>query len=113
MIYELEEKDFYIPSLTIQPLVENAIKHGISVKEEGGKVILKTEKINDEIIISIIDDGVGFTTAHEFVDTETHIGLQNVKYRLKYFLESDLIISSSEQGTKIIIKIKDRKRGGK
>lgn len=60
--YDIRIKDFFIPSLTIQPLVENAVKHGICEKESGGTLTLRTREVSDSIIIEIIDDGKGFDT---------------------------------------------------
>ncbi|MCX7883506.1 MAG: histidine kinase [Caloramator sp.] len=53
-------KSYRIPNMVIQPIVENAIIHGITPKREGGKVGIYAEKHNDNIIISIIDNGNGF-----------------------------------------------------
>lgn len=109
MVYDIQEKDFNIPSLTIQPLVENAIKHGISEKEDNGTVILKTEKIDKAIKISIIDDGVGFTINQTNNDGKTHVGLQNVKSRLHYLMSAEMSIDSNSEGTKVEIIINNPK----
>lgn len=109
MIYDIQEKDFYIPSLTIQPLVENAIKHGITVKEEGGTVILRSCKVDDKIKISIIDDGVGFNFDEHIEDSKAHIGLMNVKTRIHYLLSAEMNIKSSKNGTTIEIIIDNSK----
>lgn len=106
MYYDIKESNFNIPSLTIQPLIENAIKHGISVKEEGGTVILRTEKVDKGIKISIIDDGVGFSVDKDLNDNKTHIGLLNVKNRLIFLADADFNIESNENGTKIEILIR-------
>lgn len=111
--YDLKEKDFSIPSLTIQPLVENAIKHGVSVKENGGIVKIITECIDRDVIISIIDDGIGFNIEKQKEDKKTHIGITNVKNRLNYLIDSDFLIESSENGTKVRIILKNVKKGKK
>lgn len=111
MIYDIQEKDFYVPSLTIQPLVENAIKHGITVKEEGGTVVLQTKRVDNNIIISIIDDGVGFEVEGKRDESKTHIGLSNVKNRLNYLVDANMEIKSSDKGTNIQIILKNVKKG--
>lgn len=110
VVYDFEETNFDVPSLTLQPLVENAIKHGISLKENGGTVALKTERIDNDILISIIDDGVGFDVDKQLDDGRTHIGLTNVKHRLSYFMDSEFNVESSSLGTTIKILLKNIKK---
>jgi LytS/YehU family sensor histidine kinase len=108
MIYDIQERNFMIPSLTIQPLVENAIKHGISAKEENGTIILKTEKIGKKIKISIIDDGIGFVVGEHDKDGKTHVGINNVKTRLYYLLSAEMNIQSDSNGTKVEVIINNK-----
>ena len=60
MVYEIPDVDFPIPLLTIQPIVENAILHGIKPKVGGGTVSLKLEELPDHWQVTVTDDGVGF-----------------------------------------------------
>lgn len=110
VVYDFEETNFDVPSLTLQPLVENAIKHGISLKENGGTVTLKTERVDNDILISIIDDGIGFDVDKQLDDGRTHIGLPNVKHRLSYFMDSEFNVESSSLGTTIKILLKNIKK---
>ena len=57
--YEIECDDFYIPALSVQPLVENAVRHGIGTYEQGGTVRINTYRKGGKIIIEVIDDGSG------------------------------------------------------
>ena len=59
IIYDIQTSDFYLPNLSIQPLVENAIKHGVSKKRGGGTVTISSYEDDLNYIISIIDTGVG------------------------------------------------------
>ena len=61
--YDIDVMDFEVPPLSIQPLVENAIKHGIHKKSGPGKVTVKTREEENEYIVEVIDDGVGFDTS--------------------------------------------------
>ena len=61
--YDIDTMDFEVPPLSIQPLVENAIKHGIHKKSGPGKVIVKTREEENDFIVEVIDDGVGFDTS--------------------------------------------------
>lgn len=108
VVYDIQEKDFYIPSLTIQPLVENAVKHGICSREEGGTVTVHTHREGDLIIVKIQDDGVGFDM--DKLDKIEDIGLKNVRSRLMHIVNGKLEIESRENvGTTATITINDRK----
>jgi hypothetical protein len=60
IVYELEAEDFLLPPLIIEPLVENAVKHGIEPKAEGGTVWVRSYPFEDGYMIMVEDDGVGF-----------------------------------------------------
>ena len=96
VVYDIGPDDFTVPPLTIQPLVENAIKHGVSVKEEGGTVTLSTEKSEGGgVLLKVVDDGVGFDTARSAGDSKsTHIGILNVRQRLEIMCGATLTVSS-------------------
>lgn len=109
VIYDIQENNFFLPPLTIQPIVENAVKHGLFNKDGGGTVTLHTRRENDNIIIEVTDDGVGFDpdAPYEYDVHHAHIGLINVKSRLEKMLKGEMIINSAvNEGTtvKIIIK---------
>lgn len=63
VVYDIETDAFLIPSLLLQPLVENAVCHGILKKESGGTVLLRVRRLSTEIMIQVCDDGAGFDTA--------------------------------------------------
>ena len=82
VVCNIEEKDFCIPALTLQPLVENSVKHGICPKEDGGTISISTQKDADGYVILISDNGVGFEVSDiKTVDRDgnKHVGLINVK----------------------------------
>jgi len=62
--YDLKITDFKLPTLTLQPLVENAIRYGVSKLPNGGTIRIHTDCIQDEIRISVTDDGAGPDSAH-------------------------------------------------
>lgn len=66
VIYNLSNVDFKLPTLTVQILVENAIKHGITPKVGGGRVIISTNEMDDAYEIIVEDDGVGFDFSNPF-----------------------------------------------
>ena len=93
--YDIEATDFLIPSLTVQPLVENAVKHGVGMKEDGGTVTITTKEFDDRYEVIVSDDGVGFDTAKKTNDGRTHIGMENVRNRLKTMCNAVLNIEST------------------
>lgn len=116
--------DINMPPLILQPLVENACIHGIGDLEEGGIIRIITQRIADEVEITIEDDGVGMEK--EYIEQvlnntneedlfkkpkkshTTGIGLANVVHRLRLYTQnpnSIEIISEKHKGTKIIIHL--------
>lgn len=76
--------DVVVPSMLLQPLVENSIKHGLSPKVGYGCITIRSTRQNGHAIIDVIDDGVGVATAHaDRVKTGSGIGLRNVNERLR------------------------------
>lgn len=107
VLYQLETTDFLVPPISIQPLVENAIKHGVFPKRDGGTVTIVTAHGSDGIIIRIIDDGVGFHPSEAAKDTS--IGLTNLTYRLKILCDAAVEIESRiNEGTTVTIRIPER-----
>lgn len=79
----IEETNFQVPQLSIQPFVENAVKHGVCKKPKGGKVTIRAWEQEDMWCVWVSDDGVGFDTAILRDDNEMSAGIRNVMYRLK------------------------------
>jgi two-component system LytT family sensor kinase len=79
--------DVMVPSMLLQPLVENSIKHGLASRVEGGSVFLRSQLVNSSLVIEVEDDGVGMASA-QFLERPTGlggngIGMANVAERLK------------------------------
>lgn len=83
---------FSLPPLVLQPLVENAIKHGLTPKAEGGTITLTTERKGDIILITVADDGVGFSG--NALEKKSSVGLKNVRFRLQQLVGGDMNIES-------------------
>ena len=97
-------KNISIPSLIIQPLVENSIKHGLLKKREGGFVNIIARKENKGCLITIEDNGIGID--QKIIDNlddriDKNIGLKNVHNRIKLIYGKGLIVEKLETGTKI------------
>ncbi len=110
-IYILKEKDFEIPVLTLQPIVENAVKHGVGNKKGGGTVTISTDSDDDNTIITVKDDGAGISAKSIddiplSNDGKSHVGLTNVKERIEIITGGSLSFESEEgKGTVVTIKI--------
>ena len=88
-----------LPSMLLQPLVENAIKHGLEPKVEGGSITLRAERDGELLKLSIIDTGVGFTGA-----TSGGIGLKNVRERVEKLFDGKgvmIIEENHPSGTRV------------
>ena len=104
--FDIRANDFEIPSLTLQPLVENAVKHGICKKAEGGTIIIRSTETDKEYLVEVIDDGVGFDPNVPPDDGRVHVGLTNVQNRLKNMVNGKLeVYSKINEGTRMSIRI--------
>jgi sensor histidine kinase YesM len=104
--YDIEDSDFELPALTIQPMVENAIKHGIRGKQDG-LVEVVTEKIDGFHKIVIRDNGKGFDSDKP-INEEEHIGLANVKSRVEKRCNGTFTIKSKQdEGCEVTILIQE------
>lgn len=107
VIYQIKTEDFLIPPLTLQPLVENAVQHGILNRKNGGTVIICTEETDEHAVVTVADNGVGIENAkgRPSLGEHSHIGISNVRSRLEEMVEGSLEIESSSQGTTVTIRI--------
>ena len=103
--FEMNSDDFHIPALTIQPIVENAIKHGLMKLPRGGTIHVVAYETDTDYCISVVDDGVGFDTG-VLIDERKHVGLRNIRERLKVMVNGKLEIESTiGVGTKVLVTI--------
>jgi two-component system sensor histidine kinase LytS len=89
-----------IPLLSLEPLVENAVKHGVAARTEGGTVRLRVWRDGELLRVAVSDTGCGFG---EKAATGGGVGLDNVRQRLRlcYGPEADLVIASSAAGATV------------
>lgn len=105
--YNIEHRNFLIPPLTLQPLVENAVRHGLD--PDGGqlKIIIQTHQTINGSVIIVSDNGPGFDTANAF---ESAGALSNIKQRLEMMCKGTLKIDSTEdKGTTVTIFVPIKK----
>ena len=95
-----------IPSVLIQPLVENSIKHGISPLIDGGKITLSIQTTANQLNISITDTGVGLQNGSKESALKKGIGLSNTHERLVKMYDSGLqLISKEPRGLEVRFSI--------
>jgi two-component system LytT family sensor kinase len=105
---EADTLDVMVPSMILQPLLENAIRHGIGPKIEGGTITLRATHSKGHLIIEVIDDGVGIPEERRHGILESGIGISNVHERLKVLYGQDSsmkIKSQAGKGTVIRLEI--------
>ncbi len=105
---EAETMDMLIPSMLLQPLVENSIKHGLSGKVEGGTITLEAKRVDGRLHIVVADDGAGISQEKLASLLNRGIGVHNVTERLKVLFGTDYrmwIDSNPGQGTRIEIEV--------
>jgi two-component system LytT family sensor kinase len=99
--------DLLVPSMLLQPLVENSIRHGLSGKLEGGMISIRSQAENGRIRVTVEDDGVGIPEARLATLLEQGIGISNVNERLKVLFGDDYrmyVDSKPDAGTRIEIE---------
>ena len=90
---------FRIPPLTLQPIVENAVKHGLSSTKEPLHVFVLTRKTETASEIIVEDDGKGYAPTD---DNEPHIALNNIRNRLEMMCKGNLEIKPREEGGTLV-----------
>lgn len=104
--YDIKCSSFSLPILTVQPLVENAVKHGVSKKRGGGTVRVTAEEKDDCFEIAVLDTGAGFDPAHAPRDGKSHVGIESVRRRLQTMCGGTLAITSEPgKGTTATVRI--------
>ena len=105
IVYDVAATEFVLPALSVQPLVENAIKHGLMRLESGGTVVIRSFETPTHFCVEVKDDGVGFDPTLP-LDEKKHVGLRNIRGRLKAMVDGDLILESKPgSGTKAVVMI--------
>ncbi len=106
VVFVTPHTDFMIPPMTLQMIVENAIKHGITQKEDGGTVTVSTSELEGFHRITVSDDGVGFDTEAPMDPSRNHIGMANVTARLRDMMDGTFEVKSKiGAGTTAIVLI--------
>ena len=94
--YDIQCESFVLPNLTLQPIVENAVRHGVRGNADGrGEVVIATRETPDRYEITVKDNGPGFDPEKQPKDQgSSHVGIQNVRQRLAQMCGGELKIES-------------------
>lgn len=109
IVYDIQSDKFALPPLSVQPYVENAIKHGVCKKVGGGTVTIKSFDTDEFYVVQISDDGIGFDVGA--VKGKRGIGIKNAGYRLESLTGAKIEINSVPMaGTDVNILIPKKRR---
>jgi signal transduction histidine kinase len=107
--YDIQVSGFRLPALSLQPIVENAVRYGIMQRENGGTVKISSEERDTDFLITVADDGVGYDVLEPKADGRTHVGIANVRKRIEMMCGGSLEIRSTPgSGTVATISIPKR-----
>ncbi|MDO4797661.1 MAG: histidine kinase [Coriobacteriales bacterium] len=104
--YEIDAQttDFLVPALSVQTLTENAVKHGLGGRESGGKVTVRTYERDNEFVVVVEDDGIGFDPNE--LDEAAGIGISNTRERVSAMCGGSLEITSEPgRGATAVMRI--------
>ncbi|MBQ8945852.1 MAG: histidine kinase [Lachnospiraceae bacterium] len=104
--YDINCTSFNVPALSVQPMVENAIKHGICKLKSGGTVRISSFEEDRFYCVTVIDDGIGFDVRDTADDDRRHLGIENTRYRIQEMTGGSLdIVSTPGEGTTVTVRI--------
>jgi two-component system LytT family sensor kinase len=108
--FDAASLDVMVPSMLLQPLVENSIKHGLSPKVEGGSIFLRSRVADSQVVIEVEDDGVGMQAPRAVENTDWHgtgIGMANISERLQVLYgDTARMTVDSHEGKGTLVRIR-------
>lgn len=109
--YDIQERDFCLPCLSLQPIVENAVKHGICKKENGGTIRIAARREGENVYLTVSDDGVGFDMEKVQEMSDRHVGMKNVENRIRNMCGGHMETTSTVGvGTEVVMVLPYQKR---
>ncbi|HTM97149.1 MAG TPA: histidine kinase [Pedobacter sp.] len=108
--YEMDIKpdvdlNIEIPSMLLQPLVENAVKHGIAGEGKRGKIIISFTRIDEDLILQIKDNGKGFDTSKTYVGYGLQLSKNRVKLLNSMYKENELFLAINADANGTVVKV--------
>lgn len=93
--FDVATTAFRLPPLSLQALAENAVRHGVAKREEGGCVRIVVREESDAFTVAVHDDGVGFDVARAADDERLRVGIANVRTRMEALMGGTLLVESA------------------
>lgn len=104
--FDVRATAFSLPPLSLQALAENAVRHGVTKREEGGRVRVSSAEEPDAFVVTVADDGVGFEPDAARLDGRLHVGIANVSARVEALCGGTLVVDSTPgAGTRATLRI--------
>lgn len=104
--FDVRATAFSLPPLSLQALAENAVRHGVTKREEGGRVRVASTEEPDAFVVTVVDDGVGFEPDAVGLDGRLHVGIANVSARVEALCGGALVVDSTlGAGTRATLRI--------
>ena len=109
VLYDIEDEEFLLPALTLQPIVGNAVKHGILRRTEGGTIWISSYKTEQGHCIEVRDDGIGYEKQQIENDGRVHVGIANVAQRIEMMCHGTFeIIGEKDKGAMVRMTISEQ-----
>lgn len=106
VVYDIQARQFRIPALTLQPIVENAVKHGVETRFEPTTIRVLSRETDTEYLVIVEDDGPGFDVNQPVKNDRPHIGIASVRSRLDNMVGGTMTIESTPgKGTTVTVAI--------
>lgn len=103
--YDIQTESFLLPPFTVQPLVENAIKHGVETSEQVGEIVIESRETPEHYVVVVRDNGKGFDVEH-FQQTKSNFGLRYIQKLLDMTVGGKLTLESTVGvGTTVTLRI--------
>ena len=110
VIFDIKDDCYHalVPSMILQPLAENAVKHAIAVLENGGSIVITVHRFGNDLLIELADDGPGAEIKAGNFYRENGVGLVNTRERLQALYDENyslVVANSTPSGVKVNIRI--------
>jgi len=118
LVFDIEDtvRDSLVPTMVLQPLIENSIKHGISKNQKGGVLTIKAFREQDSLILQVIDNGPGISGIDRQMSDEfvaSGVGINNIRNRLEQLYDNNYqlsFINVAPRGLSVTMRIPNENR---
>jgi len=111
LVFEIEKdaEQAMVPTMLLQPIIENSIKHGVSKSESGGSITISAQRDGDKLVLEVRDDGPGVVDIQRVdatFDLSKGVGISNIRNRLQgIYGEEHSLTFSNAQPSGLIVRV--------